>query len=210
MAPHIALLGDSIFDNVAYTEGEPDVVTHLRYVLPEGWRATVLAVDGTSTLTFADQLAEVPSDATHLVISLGGNDALLSADLPTISASTGVEALVALGERASEFQAAYCSAIDAVLPLSRETLVCTVYDGNLEPPLASLAAVVLPLFNDVILRVAFERRLPVIDLRPICSEPADYANWIEPSGRGGRKIAEAIARSVGAVPGHGHSRVFAR
>ena len=29
-------------------------------------------------------------------------------------------------------------------------------------------------------------------------EPGDYANPIEPSGRGGRKIAQAIARAVGA------------
>ena len=36
----------------------------------------------------------------------------------------------------------------------------------------------------------------VINLRKlICSEPADYANAIEPSGRGGWKIAGAIARA---------------
>ena len=38
MAEHIALLGDSIFDNNAYTGGAPDVVTHLRGILPPGWR----------------------------------------------------------------------------------------------------------------------------------------------------------------------------
>ena len=53
------------------------------------------------------------------------------------------------------------------------------------------------MFNDVILRVAFEHHLPVIDLRLVCNEPADYANPIEPSGRGGRKIALAIARATG-------------
>jgi hypothetical protein len=39
--------------------------------------------------------------------------------------------------------------------------------------------------------------LPAIDLRLVCTEPADYANPIEPSGRGGLKIAGAIARSLG-------------
>jgi hypothetical protein len=66
------------------------------------------------------------------------------------------------------------------------------------------------LFNDVILRTAFERRLAVIDLRLVCTDPADYANQIEPSGRGGRKIAEAIARSLGILDGTaGGSRVYA-
>ena len=28
--PHVVLLGDSIFDNGAYTQGGPDVITQLR------------------------------------------------------------------------------------------------------------------------------------------------------------------------------------
>jgi hypothetical protein len=54
----------------------------------------------------------------------------------------------------------------------------------------------LCVFNDPILRVAFERRLTVIDLRLVCSEAADYANPIEPSSRGGAKIARAIIRAL--------------
>jgi hypothetical protein len=34
-------------------------------------------------------------------------------------------------------------------------------------------------------------------LRLVCTEPSDYANPIEPSGSGGRKIALAIAASLG-------------
>jgi hypothetical protein len=40
--------------------------------------------------------------------------------------------------------------------------------------------------------------MPAIELRHVCTEPADYANPIEPSVRGGAKIARAIARAVGA------------
>jgi hypothetical protein len=36
IVPHIVLLGDSIFDNDAYTNGKPDVVTHLRRALAPG------------------------------------------------------------------------------------------------------------------------------------------------------------------------------
>ena len=71
-----------------------------------------------------------------------------------------------------------------------------------------MARIGLRTFNDVILRVAFENRLAVIDLRLVCSEPADYANPIEPSGGGGLKIATAIARAAGAIRGGAASLVW--
>jgi hypothetical protein len=74
--PHVVLLGDSIFDNAAYVAGGPDVIRQLRPKLPEGWRATLLAVDGAVTSGVPNQLARLPSDASHLAISVGGNDAL--------------------------------------------------------------------------------------------------------------------------------------
>jgi len=51
------------------------------------------------------------------------------------------------------------------------------------------------LFNDVILREAIRARIPVIDLRHICTLPSDYSalSPIEPSSAGGMKIAKAIA-----------------
>jgi hypothetical protein len=45
-APHVVLLGDSIFDNGAYVPGDPDVVTQLRGILPDGWKASLWAIDG--------------------------------------------------------------------------------------------------------------------------------------------------------------------
>ena len=92
--------------------------------------------------------------------------------------------------------------------LGRRTTVCTIYEGNLEAAWAPLARVALMVFNDVILRIAFERAIDVIDLRLVCTEAADYANPIEPSGSGGRKIAAAIVAAVGAGEGRAASRVF--
>jgi hypothetical protein len=54
----------------------------------------------------------------------------------------------------------------------------------------------LALFNDIITREAFARRLPVVDLRLVCNEDADFANPIEPSVPGGAKIAATIAHLV--------------
>ena len=47
MSKHLVLLGDSILDNAAYVPGgRPAVIDQVRSRLPEGWAATLLAVDG--------------------------------------------------------------------------------------------------------------------------------------------------------------------
>jgi hypothetical protein len=46
---HVVLLGDSIFDNTAYVDGGPAVITQVQERLPPGWQATLLAVDGSIT-----------------------------------------------------------------------------------------------------------------------------------------------------------------
>jgi hypothetical protein len=201
---HLVLLGDSIFDNAAYTRGEPDVVTHLQRLLPEGWQATLLAVDGATTQGVPSQLQRVPRDATDIILSVGGNDALQSTDLLNRPARSSGEVLDLLARRQAEFEERYRRVVAAVVGLGRPTTLCTIYNGAIpEPVQARRAAVGLTVFNDVILRVAIERRLPVLDLRLICNEPADYANPIEPSGSGGRKIARAIGRATGAWPEDG-------
>lgn len=199
--PHIVLLGDSIFDNLAYTRGGPDVVAQLRERLPGGWEATLCAVDGDVAGDLPAQMRRVPDDATHLVVSAGGNDALGHTDLLGRPARTSAEVFGWLADAAEAFEARYRAALDAVLVRGLPTTVCTIYNGSFpERAFQRLAQTALTAFNDVILRAAFERALPVIDLRSVCTEPADYANPIEPSSVGGAKIAAAIARATGAVP----------
>lgn len=76
-AGHILLLGDSIFDNGAYVPGQPDVICQLQEELGLGWQATLLAVDGAVCADVPRQLSHVPVDASLLVVSAGGNDALM-------------------------------------------------------------------------------------------------------------------------------------
>src|SRR3712207_5090745 len=74
---HVVLLGDSIFDNAAYvTAGAPDIVRQVRRRLPYGSKATLAAVDGSRMGDVGEQLRRLPADATHLIVSVGGNDAL--------------------------------------------------------------------------------------------------------------------------------------
>jgi len=198
---HIVLLGDSIFDNSSYTAGEPDVVTHLTTLLPASAGATLLAVDGAITGSMAGQVTGIPRDATHLVVSIGGNDVLGHLDLLDAPATSTANALRLFGERVRTFETNYRSAVRPVLDRGVPVTLCTIYNGAFEDPdMAARARVALMLFNDVILRVAFEHHASAIDLRLVCNERADYANPIEPSGQGGLKIANAIARAAGVLP----------
>jgi lysophospholipase L1-like esterase len=198
---HIVLLGDSIFDNAAYTGRQPDVVTHLRAVLGDHHAATLCAIDGATIAGLAAQLRAVPRDATHIVVSIGGNDVLRQIDLLDLRVSSSRDALDAFGTRLDAFERAYRDALQLVIAAGRRVVLCTIYNGRLERDIARAAAIGLALFNDVILRIAFEHGLDVIELRLVCNAPDDYANPIEPSGPGGLKIAQAIARATGAEPG---------
>jgi hypothetical protein len=140
------------------------------------------------------------------VVSIGGNDVLQNFDVLRLPVRSSSEALLMLGERVQLFERNYRAAIDRVVRLRRVTTVCTIYNGNLSREESAVARVGLMAFNDVILRVAFESKLQVIDLRLVCTEPADYANAIEPSSRGGEKIARAIMRALG-LTGPEHSLV---
>jgi GDSL-like lipase/acylhydrolase family protein len=211
MTGYVALLGDSTLDNGAYTSGAPDVVSHLRTLLPHDWKATLLAVDGSTNADLHHQLARFPAEATHVVVSVGGNDALLNRDLLDTRVTSTAEALDLFAQRQLAFETTYIAAIDATVRQRRLTTVCSIYNGNLAGGEARRARVALTLFNDVIFRVAFDRGLSVIDLGLVCNQPSDYANPIEPSGTGGRKIAAAILASLGLAKAPGpYSRVYAR
>ena len=199
-SPHIVLLGDSIFDNGRYVTPGPDVVRQLREVLPAGWRATLRAADGATTAGVEAQLRAIPEDATHLVVSIGGNDALQNLDLLTLRVTSSAQALSAFAARLAVFEHAYRSAIRSVLALGRMTALCTIYNGNLDEADATPARMGIALFNDVILRTALAEEVDALDLRDVCRDPGDYANPIEPSVRGGAKIARAIATIVTAAP----------
>src|ERR687893_2779705 len=192
---HVVLLGDSIFDNAAYVRGGPDVIRQLRDILPAGWAATLRAVDGAVTGSVPRQLQGLPPDASHLVISVGGNDALGNIRVLDDASRSIADALNRLAGIGDAFERGYRAMLDLVLARARPTAVCTIYDPRYpDPRMQRLAVAGLTIYNDTITRAAFGRGLPVIDLRLVCDDDADYANPIEPSSRGGEKIVRTIAR----------------
>ena len=204
------LLGDSIFDNAAYVaEGAPDVVRQVRQRLPHGSKATLLAVDGSTTGDVREQLRHMPADATRLIVSVGGNDALMSGDFLAAPARSAGEALLGLADIGDGFERAYLAMLAEVLACGLPTAVCTVYHPRFpEAAFQRMAVAGLTAFNDRIISAAFARGLPLLDLRLICTEESDYANPIEPSAQGGEKIARAIAELMEHGFAGGRTEVF--
>ena len=133
------------------------------------------------------------------MVSVGGNDALGYVDLLSKRVESSAAALQLFAAPLDRFALDYEDALGAVTALGKPVIVCTIYNGRLEPSVATPARMALSLFNDAIQRVANQHRAPTIELRSICCEAADYANPIEPSGPGGLKIARAIAAAVAGI-----------
>lgn len=200
---HIVLLGDSIFDNGRYTVGGPDVIAQVRQLLPAGWHASLLAVDGSTADDVPAQVRGVPRDASHLVLSVGGNDALMNSDILRMPAYSMAHAIGELAGVSEKFESKYRHAVGACKQLSLPLAICTIYNGCFtDADYQRLISTALMVFNDAILRVGIEYGLTIIDLRLVCSSPNDYANPIEPSSIGGAKIAKSIVSLV-SDGGHG-------
>jgi hypothetical protein len=206
---HVALLGDSTFDNGAYVPGQPDVIQQVRERVPTDSSVSLLARDGAVTRDVCNQLQSLPSDASNIIISVGGNDALNAAHVLFDNVRSVAEALVKLSAVREQFAEGYGAMLDAVMARKLPTAVCTIYDGyaGMEEQ-QGINVTALSIFNDVITREAFRRGLMLIDLRLICTERLHYANPIEPSTQGGDRIAAAIVEVVTEHSNLPRSQVF--
>lgn len=150
---NIVLLGDSTLDNGSYTGGEPSVTEYLREKAGPDCQVTLLAVDSGRIQDVYGQLKTIPADATCLVLSVGGNDALGYGYILEDDSKGFHPVLTELGKIYRDFKIEY---------------------------------------TDAIISCAVEELLPVIDLRGVCFEPEHFTQQIEPSGPGGKRIADAI------------------
>jgi hypothetical protein len=207
---HIVLLGDSIFDNGSYVGyNELDVPNQLKSLVKNDCRVTNLAIDGHVTSHIATQLNNLPSDATHLFVSVGGNDALRHLLIFNETVDTIGDAFQKMYLIGENFQKAYSGMLDSVLVHKLPTTVCSIYYPKFDAQSLSRVELYLPqqvnaeqlqqramaaesIFNDIIMFEVFKRNLPLIDLRVLCNKDEDYANPIEPSCIGGLKIANKI------------------
>jgi len=204
--PHIVLLGDSVFDNGVYSRPEPEVADHLRTLAGDTWKVSLLAVDGSTTSDVAAQIGRIPADATHVALSTGGNDALGHADLLDQQVETAAEALSLFADPLTAFAIEYAKVLNALRSTGLPIVACTVYNGNLPVEIAAAVEVAVATFDDTIQRLVRVAGFDVVELRSVCDQPEDFANPIEPSGIGGRKIAQALLDWAEAT----HSQVDSR
>lgn len=214
---HIVLAGDSIFDNGSYVPGQPDVAQQLRNQLGEDSNVTLLAIDGDVTKDVHNQLTQLPEDTSHLFISVGGNDALGQLHIFTDPVSSVGEGFLKFSRVQTTFQQEYKAMLENALSLNIPTTICTIYkpcfyhpdmsrvgsyvgNGVSNTDLQNVSVTALTAFNDVILQEAVTTGIPLMDLRVMYDNVADYANPIEPSTIGGRKMVSVMESIINDHP----------
>ena len=227
----LALLGDSTLDNKLWVaKREPSVTEHLRGKLNNhgsiNWAVHNLAVDGALVRAVPSQLEATPSETTHFVVSVGGNNGLGFLGYVENGSVCGLpwRLCCILWLIWTDFRAEYEAAIDLIQARSggARLIMCSLYGPCMHgrfalggPRLRRLVrklviAVGVWALNRVVGRAAKRRRLPLIDLRAIFNSEWDYANPIEPSAQGGDKISENILHILQTHDfDRGEHRVFA-
>jgi hypothetical protein len=142
-------------------------------------------------------------------VSVGGNDALRHLDVFTSPVKTVGDALLVLSDLRRRFEQEYARMLHQAISMHFLIAVCTIcyprfrttgnsrmHDLMLElgntDELQDKGIGALAMYNDIITKVAFHAGVPVLDLRILCDEDDDFANPIEPSEKGGEKIARLI------------------
>ncbi len=209
---HVTLMGDSSIDNMHYVgKGGLPVIEHLRDILRprRKWSATMVAMDGAVISSIPGQLARVPEGTTHVVVSVGGNDALGQIHVLGRKVRDVATAFYAMSAVQDQFLEEYEEMCDDLQSLCLPLLLCTIYEPCHAPNMRVTQAIqscALSLFDDVIHRVAMRRGIPLLDLRLVMTEARFYDNPIEPNDLGGRMIARAISDRMEASGFHATHR----
>lgn len=195
VSKHIVLAGDSVFDNDGYVLGEPGVIEQLRTSLPKDCSADKIAVDGDCIRHIRAQLKRLPTHATDLIVSVGGNDVLQHAGLlQKITEASDLPGLIK-GPLAF-FREDYAEMLTWVSATGLRIRACTIYTAVplAEAVFRQFAPLAIGEFNQVILEEADKVRIPVIRLDEVCTEEEDYSKVspIEPSAIGGQKIVNHL------------------
>lgn len=204
--PTLLVCGDSIFDNTPYVgPNGRDVRSHLHELAPD-WTIDFRALDGAVCDDVRISQIRDADAADVLVLSVGGNDALGHLHrLGDPTGSTFLETALVLADIQSGFRDRYRRAVSKAERACRRLIAATIYrpryhlDGYPEEMTRAIDPL-LSIFNDVIQEEAKRVGAEILDLRRICVADGDFANPIEPSDPGGRKIVEGIVAALRASP----------
>ena len=201
----VCLLGDSIIDNKVYVgRNELSVKEHLEAMSESMFNQ--IAVDGHTTKDVLNfQLNQLPKISTHKVLSIGGNDLLQQISfLKNKDALTTKEVMEQAVCKLAPIKKRYRTIVEKLSQENSKLLLCTVYEGNLTNDLfyrdiAFASQAMVSMLNDVIFSTAATFNVDVLELRNIFTTPEDYANPIEPSHIGGKKLASRIIEWIRSV-----------
>ena len=200
---YVSLLGDSIIDNKVYVHpGEFSVKEHLED--QSGYVFNQLAVDGHTTSDVIEhQLDKVNNNlTTHNVLSIGGNDLLGHLGfLKNNIELTAIEILEQAVVLLAPIKNRYRTIVKNLSQQNPNLLLCTVYEGNLVgdsfySDVAFASKAMVSMFNDIVFNTGSSFKADVLELRNIFTTPDDYANPIEPSHIGGKKLSKEILEWV--------------
>ena len=224
----IYLLGDSIIDNGAYVGiDEKDVESHLNSMYKEDPKVNInnRAVDGHTMRDLLDtQLSDAGlNEATHIVMSIGGNDLLQNISFLQMTSKLsevmnkdarigkwGVRELNPSRNKVFEetyfeiikpFNSLYETIVEKLSNYRAKLLLCTVYEGDLFGSdefknVFYSSKTMVSIFNDLVYKSSSKFKTDVLELRNIFVSSEDYANPIEPSHIGGEKLAKSIVEWV--------------
>lgn len=193
----LALFGDSIIDNAAYTGGRPDTTAHLQNLLGDDWNVRRYARDGGVIRDIPRQIAELNGRCDVAVLSVGGNDLTPHIGILEQPVRSSGAVFDQLDSIVQAFDREYMRVAETVAAKADRTILCTIYEVQLEPAtFARRVRFPLAAVNDRIIRAALRLGLEVLELRAVCTEAGDFCQQIEPSGPGAEKIARAVAGAV--------------
>ena len=164
-----------------------------RLAAATGVRTTMLARSGSRIGDVEARASRLPADATHLIVSAGGND-LLDIGRRLREEANDAKQLDRVVALLAGFEQAYARLCRALAARSLPTAICAIYAPPIaDPELRRVGAAALRLTNGAINALGRKHGFDVIDLGAVCRAPEDFADPIHPSATGARKIAAALA-----------------
>ena len=204
MKNNVLLLGDSVIDNKRYVQdSEYSVLEHLQNNSKDTF--IQIACDGDTTHDVINKQAKVQSikKASHIVLSIGGNDMLynlsfLTTNKPTLRNEAFIDVY---NEIFQPLEVRYETIVKNFASQRANLLLCTVYEGDLGrseefKDVLDSSKIMVSSLNDIIYKTASRYNAEVLELRNIFTSSEDYANPIEPSHIGGEKLAKKIIEWV--------------
>lgn len=205
-AVHVVLLGDSTLDNGRHLNldlGELSVERQLlKRCRERRWSMTNLAQDGSLLEDVRErQLRGIPESATHLVLSISGNDLLALLNEMVLADFSLKSMYAAIVEGMKKVAQDYERLMRDLKACGCHLACCTVYQPNFSHVFfRSLAKFALGLHNSRIHQISQDLDCSVIDLASIVDGPQDFANPLELNTLGGAKVVENVSDFVSENP----------